>query len=199
MPRINAPTVAAHVAEQEAAVLAAAVDLFIERGYENVTLADIAARIGLARNSLYRYFPDKAHMLLRWFDQEMPRQIERTTEILSRPGTPEERILAWAVDQLEYARQPEHQLIVRIGVLLPELDSQDRARLDAAHQRMSQPLRAVLHDAGIDPDSQDLVADMIQSLVVAVERRHRRASDDATASTDLAYLRHAVRGILDSA
>ena len=49
-----------------------AIRLFLERGYENVTLGDIAVGIGLARNSLYRYFPDKAHILLRWFQSELP-------------------------------------------------------------------------------------------------------------------------------
>jgi AraC-like DNA-binding protein len=46
VPRINADSVAEHVAQQEAAVLDAAVRLFVERGYRQVGLADIAAEVG---------------------------------------------------------------------------------------------------------------------------------------------------------
>src|SRR5690606_10118161 len=75
VPRISAESVAAHVARQEAAVLDAAVRLFSERGYSEVTIGDIAAEVGLARNSLYRYFPDKDHILLAWFRRELPGQV----------------------------------------------------------------------------------------------------------------------------
>ena len=52
MPRIKADTIADHVAQQRAAVLDAAVRLFTERGYAEVSLGDVAAEVGLARNSL---------------------------------------------------------------------------------------------------------------------------------------------------
>ena len=74
MPRISADTIAEHVARQEAAVLDAAVRLFVERGYREVGLADIAAEVGLARSSLYRYVPDKAHLLVQWYRREVPAQ-----------------------------------------------------------------------------------------------------------------------------
>ncbi len=50
MPRIKADNIAEHVAQQRAAVLDAAVRLFVERGFSEVGLADIAAEVGLARN-----------------------------------------------------------------------------------------------------------------------------------------------------
>jgi len=192
VPRIKAASVAEHVAEQEAAVFNAAIALFVERGYEHVTLADIAGRIGLARNSLYRYFPDKAHILLRWFEQEVPRQIERTTAILNRPGTPQDRIVAWARDQLEYAACPEHELMRRIGTLVPELDPAARARLSTAHQRMTQPLLDTLAAAGLPERDRPLVAELIQSLVVGAARHAGREP----AAADLTYLDRAVRGLV---
>ena len=86
MPQIKAASVAEHVAEQEQAVFTRAIRLFLERGYENVTLGDIGVGIGLARNSLYRYFPDKAHILLRWFQSELPRQVTRVRRTAWRTG-----------------------------------------------------------------------------------------------------------------
>lgn len=195
MPRIKAASVAEHVAEQEAAVFNAAIALFVERGYEQVTLADIAASIGLARNSLYRYFPDKAHILLRWFEREVPRQVERTTAILSGAGTPSERIEAWGRDQLRYARDPEHELISSIGAIVPELDAAARAQLASAHEQLLRPLRDALADAGVAVGDRQLLAELLQGMVVALARHLGR--DQATdPETALEYLARAVRGLL---
>ncbi len=196
MPRIRASSVAEHVAEQEAAVFRAAIDLFVERGYENVSLSDIAGRIGLARNSLYRYFPDKAHILLRWFEQELPEQLERATTTLSGSGAPHDRITAWARDQIDYARRPEHGLVSKIGTLVPNLDPRARARLATAHQQMIKPLRDVLAEAGIPAEHQELVADLMQNLVIAAARHIDVTDNPATRRSELAYLDNALLALL---
>ncbi|MEO8554317.1 MAG: TetR family transcriptional regulator, partial [Kofleriaceae bacterium] len=41
----------------------AAMDLFIERGYEHTTVADIAARAALTERTFFRYFADKREVL----------------------------------------------------------------------------------------------------------------------------------------
>ena len=192
MPKIKAASVAEHVAEQEQAVFATAIRLFLERGYENVTLGDIAASIGLARNSLYRYFPDKAHILLRWFENELPRQASRSAELLGGPGSPVRRIEAWALDQLDYAATPEHALIAAIGTVVPGLDPATRAELAASHDAMLRPLLATLHEAGIQTaDEQRIVANMIQQLVLTTAR-----ADSSSAAPGRRYLLRAIRGLL---
>ena len=42
---------------------AAAMALFVEQGYENTTVADIAERAGLTRRTFFRYFADKREVL----------------------------------------------------------------------------------------------------------------------------------------
>ena len=63
MPRITGSNIVEHVAAQEQAVFDAAIGLFTEQGVSNVTTADIATEVGLARTSLYRYFPTKASIV----------------------------------------------------------------------------------------------------------------------------------------
>ena len=46
-------------------------DLLEERGYGEVTLADVATRVGLSRSSLYRYVPDKVTLLQLLIDRSV--------------------------------------------------------------------------------------------------------------------------------
>ena len=175
MPRIQADSVAEHVARQEAAVFDAALRLFVERGYAGVSLGDIAAEVGLARNSLYRYFPDKAHILLRWFRAELPAQVDRATEVLGGDGPPRARIEAWVDDQLDYARQPEHDLIVALAEAAGDLEPDERAELADSHRQVLAPLDATLVEAGVtDADERGAVADLIGGLVIAAGQREAR-------------------------
>lgn len=174
MPRITAGTVAEHVARQETAVFEAAIRLFAERGYEDVSLGDIAAEVGLARSSLYRYFPDKAHILLRWYRAELPAQIARSEELLSVDGAPIERIRGWVDDQLDYAARPEHRLIATLAQIAPELDAPTRAELAAAHQHLLAPLDAVLRDAGVARAAdRAAVTELIGGIVLAAAQREQ--------------------------
>jgi len=44
-------------------LVAAALHLFSERGYDDTTVAEIADRAGLAKSTFFRYFPDKRDVL----------------------------------------------------------------------------------------------------------------------------------------
>lgn len=44
-------------------LVVAALDLFEERGYEDTTVIDIAARAGLTKSTFFRHFPDKREVL----------------------------------------------------------------------------------------------------------------------------------------
>lgn len=167
MPRIAAGSVAEHVAQQEAAVFAAAIRLFGERGYDSVSLSDIAAEVGLARNSLYRYFPDKAHILLRWFARELPAEVARSRDALSGPEPVRERVQRWALDRLEYARTPEHALIANLTALIPDLDPQARAELAESHRLLQEPLDEALREAGLRrAEDRAVTAGLLTALVV---------------------------------
>lgn len=54
------------------AILMAARDLFRERGFDAVSMCEIAGRIGVVEGLLYKYFPTKRALLLavltRWYD-----------------------------------------------------------------------------------------------------------------------------------
>jgi AcrR family transcriptional regulator len=197
VPRIAADTIADHVALQEAAVFDAAIRLFIERGYQRVSLGDIATEVGLARNSLYRYFPDKAHILLRWFRTELPAQVARTEALLSGDEPPVDRLGRWIDDQLDYALRPEHELVAAIADVAPELDEDARRELADSHRQLFAPLDSTLRETGVRrAEDRSAIAALIGGLVLAAaehEREHGRSRRVRRLTLD------AVRGLLPAA
>ena len=158
-PKIDADNIADHVERQERAVFEAAVRLFTERGYENVGLGDIAAEVGLARSSLYRYFPGKREILARWVNSELESGIARSDELLGGDGPATGRILYWADDQIEYARRPEHGLLVAMAGAGGDLNPETIAALGRNHERLRKPLvEAVTEIIGVPGEVMTIAA-----------------------------------------
>ena len=57
------------------AVLHAADDLLVERGFAGVTIEGIAARAGVAKQTIYRWWPSKADILLDTLIEDAGRQL----------------------------------------------------------------------------------------------------------------------------
>lgn len=73
------------VSQQDAAAAApttretlynAAADLFVERGYEDTTMADIADRAGTARRTAFNHFPNKGDIPMLWARRMADRAVE---------------------------------------------------------------------------------------------------------------------------
>jgi AcrR family transcriptional regulator len=147
MPRISAASVAAHVAQQEDAVVRAAGRLFSERGVDAVSLGDIAAEVGLARNSLYRYFPDKEHLFAVWVRREIAPLRDASDEIAGRDEPALERLDAWLTLQLDYLAAPEHQAMARatgeVGALPPDVADD----VEEGHRALNSALERIVSDA----------------------------------------------------
>lgn len=193
MPRITAPTVAEHVRLQEQAILDASARLFAERGVSGTDLGDIAKAVGLARSSVYRYFPDKDHILLAWFERELQPVIDRSAALLDRDGDPVERVLRWMDFQLEYVAEPAHALSPRLAAEIGAVSQEVQRAIGAGHARLyGQPAALVAEIAGAHRDPQVVLA-LLGGLL-------RAAAESVAAGADLrstrAELAHATRAVL---
>lgn len=54
----------------------AAADLFVERGYDDTTMADIAERAGTARRTAFNHFPNKGDIPMLWARRMADRAVE---------------------------------------------------------------------------------------------------------------------------
>jgi len=125
-----------------------ALRLFADRGYEDTTVQDIAAAVGMAPRTFFLHFPSKDDVL---FDLDVRRCTDLADRLADRtPGagaleTAERVVHGWITE-----RGPEtEQLLARVIGGSPALAA--RARLQAS--RYQELLTAALHaDLGTGPD-----------------------------------------------
>lgn len=78
--------------ERRDRVYAAAIALFSERGFDETSMDDIAARSGLARTTVFNHFPRKAAFLEEWARRRR-RRAERAVGELDPAGLPVRELL----------------------------------------------------------------------------------------------------------
>ncbi len=125
-------------------MIAAAVRLFVERGVREVSLTDIAAEVGLARNSLYRYFPDKPHILAAWFRSQIVALIETGNTIAEGNESPSGRLDKWIAFQLEYLATPAHQAMIGAIDEMQSLPDETRREIGARHHELYASLERIV-------------------------------------------------------
>ena len=120
----------------------AALELFLEHGYENVTVAEITERAGLTRRSFSRYFTDKRDVLFAGSEQ-LPVALADSVRHAEETLSPFEAVLTALVDvaggladQAPLAAQ--RRAVVRAS---PELQERGRTKFAAATQAVADALR----------------------------------------------------------
>lgn len=167
MPKIAADNIEEHIRQQTASILDAASEIFSESGYRGTDLSGIAKRTGLARNSLYRYFPSKDHILVAVMRREMAPFVERATSLADAYQDPGERIDAWVDLQMDLATGPCHSMMLMLGDMRDA--SEDlRKQISALHVPPMEVLEAAvaesLQSTRRDPKViSAMIASMVQS------------------------------------
>tara|TARA_R110000823_G_scaffold171736_9_gene304204 strand:+ start:44266 stop:44973 length:708 start_codon:yes stop_codon:yes gene_type:complete len=75
LPAATAPSIAARMSDAppdpEAIILDAARDCYLSAGIDDTSMRDVAARAGVARSTVYRYYPGRDELLVAVIKQEM--------------------------------------------------------------------------------------------------------------------------------
>ena len=179
--------------KQKSDLRTAAIELFLELGYENVTVAQIAERAGLARRTFSRYFADKRDVLFA--DSE--RLPELLAEALRRADpalTSFEAVVTALVDVgATLGAQVATHAIDRREVIARSPELQERGRTKFA--AVAHALAVELIRRGTEPATAALLADV----GVAVFRTgFNRWVDDLDGSDLAACLREAGAALADA-
>ncbi|HEY5396602.1 MAG TPA: TetR/AcrR family transcriptional regulator [Trebonia sp.] len=118
-------------------LVAAALDLFTEQGYDNTTVAQIADRAGLTKSTFFRHFPDKREVLVAGQDT-LSRLFAEGIADAADAATPLEAVAA-GLDAAAAAITPERrelgprlQAVVAANSELQERDALKRVGLAKA-------------------------------------------------------------------
>ena len=193
MPKIAAANIEEHVRQQTGRILNAALELFSQHGYRGTDMGDIAQAMGLARNSLYRYYSSKDHILVAVMQRDMVPYVERIDALEQSHPDPSARLDAWLDLQMELATGPCHATIRMLGDMR-ESSKELRREIGALHE----PPRRVLKGAvasllkGSGRDAQ-LVSAMIAQMVQAAGTLAMGSDDVAGVAREL---KRSVRSVL---
>jgi AcrR family transcriptional regulator len=88
-PRVSAE----HKEKRRQAILDAAMEVFIGKGYQLATINDISARSGLSVGALYRYFHTKGEIMLALVDERLGRTPELFARLTQTTADPWERLV----------------------------------------------------------------------------------------------------------
>lgn len=127
------------------AIVAAGMDLFAQRGFDDVTVADIATRADVAPRTFHRYFPDKAELLFA-SDALLRDNLQHTLE-----ASPSDAgILSYVLDVVAAACRPleglRAELVVREHLLeqVTTLRGRDLVKQHSLEQMIAEHVAARL-------------------------------------------------------
>lgn len=115
--------------------------LFAQRGYEGVSMRDVAAQVGITPAALYYHFPDKDHLYVESVAQAFREQEEVLMRALGSSGSPWARIEAFITDLARHLAANRGFLRLMQWV---QLDS-DEARQHKLAESVFKPLFTALH------------------------------------------------------
>lgn len=173
MPRIAAPTVAEHRAARRRALLDAARALLTAEPDRVPSLAEVGARAGLSRSSVYQYVQSRDDLLRAVVSDSFPRWQERLDAAMAAAPGPAARVLAFVRANLELVADGEHALARTLAVVAPAEDLARESR--AFHEQLLLPVLAALTELGVpDPET---TAELVNALVHAASRRVEQTGD----------------------
>lgn len=129
-------------------LLAAALDLFAEQGYDATTTAQIAQKAGLTRTTLFRLFADKREVLFQGQDALIEGALDKIRST-PREASPLQLLAAAVVGLAELHTADRHETGRRLAQLVaanPELQERAAFKRSSITQAVEQELSERLGD-----------------------------------------------------
>ncbi|HEY1012508.1 MAG TPA: helix-turn-helix domain-containing protein, partial [Herpetosiphonaceae bacterium] len=129
--------------ERAALILAAAQEVFADKGYHDASIDEIAARVGVAKGTVYLHFASKEELLVALAAQQINAFAAWVDQALGGPGTVRERLEQLLLYVYERIRERRNQALLemhaRLGLTSQVLDRRGelQALLAGAQERIA--------------------------------------------------------------
>lgn len=173
MPRIRAGNIEEHKELTRRQILDAAQELFSEHGYQDTSLGDIAAFIGIGRTTLYEYFKDKEDLLASLVDETLPEVFQEMATLLRPEDSYIDQLADLTVRLTEWVvTDPTLGLLLHREV--PRLSDATQQRIGVAHQDLSKEYARIYRGGVMSGEMRsmpwDLAGRFVQDLVMSASK-----------------------------
>jgi len=119
--------------------------LMTERGFESVSMSDVAKRSGIRRTTIYNHFTDKEDLLIAFVEEKMSSYLSTTREMLEGVDNSIDRLRVYVRSQL----LAERRYLMAPGPPLKDVISPDSGMKLALHVRQTSELLSTLIEDAI--------------------------------------------------
>jgi AcrR family transcriptional regulator len=170
------PRVVKRRAVRQAELLDQALVLFLERGYENVSLNDLLATAGTSKGAFYHYFPSKEALVTALAQRSAAEAFEALHPVFAQPGKNAlDRLNAGlrASYQVKMAMGAPEQIATMASLLKPQNQALFR-RIVAIWEDLFRPVLTDLITQGVnegvfDTSDPEGVGDIIQGFAASMQ------------------------------
>ncbi len=125
----------------------AALHLFLDKGFNETSMREIAEAAGVGKSTLYDYFTTKDDILLSVMEEEVQGLVDRARQIASQPVSPQEKFLQIVQDYLNYLMHNE-VFFTRLSLEVQRLAPTSQVRIQTRRHAYQEVIRSVI-DEGI--------------------------------------------------
>src|ERR1700722_7872822 len=178
---------------RRSAILRAARTVFSRQGYSETVVADIAAQAGIAKGTLYLYFPSKEQIYLAALLEDARTLDRLTREGMAAASTWQEKIRAYMEIKLQYFET--HQDFVRIYMTEfrsmcmqgTPLDSELHHLIQDGEAQLAQVFAAAAATGEVRPVNPELAAFTVSDLTRGLMERRLRGWGSVGGPEDAAF------------
>lgn len=154
-------------------ILHSASVLFMEKGFENVSMNQVADHSGVTKATVYYYFPTKTDLFVASIVGVLTRVNERIEHILQGPGSFQERLLKISVN---YLKVPQIHMDDMFGKIKQHLSEEQQNQLihqeDALYQTLCKGFEEAARQQEIVCSDPNLAAHIYVSMLRIGERQY---------------------------
>ena len=201
MPKINAPTIDEHKVQTRAALLEAGAKCFVDYGLAGTSIGALADLAGIARTTVYEYFPNKESVLASLIYERFPPVTARVLD-----GLPDDDIVDRITEIMRRALLFLYEYPVETSLLFKASRELAKPQRDAVWS-VIHPIRDEImklckalvtsgHLAGVDPISLGLtLGDLVIGGIDELSERGP-GNADAIIAARIDFLRRGLRPVV---
>ena len=123
----------------------ASVHLFLDKGFNETSLREIAQAAGIGKSTLYDYFKSKDEILVSYFENEIQKITERAQEIVSQELEISEKLRQIMQKHLEYLVDNKN-FYLKLTIASQALSLGSQQRIQAKRHAYQDMLRELIED-----------------------------------------------------